>query len=163
MFTSKLIHSAIILVAVFMLSACDKTKTQEVTSTITGVTTAGELYHREVNEKNPGGKDIIMTFDELDRDDKTSTARVKFVSGASVPSIMFIVRGFYDIAQERKATYFINLKEWKDKDGAWMYLVGFSNEKNINIQEYFNLKEPLSQEQQFMSVKDYDLIFKVKK
>ena len=59
MFTSKLIHSAIILVAAFMLSACDKTKTQEVTSTITRVTTAGELYHREVNEKNPGGKDEV--------------------------------------------------------------------------------------------------------
>ena len=59
---------------------------------------ADALYHREVNQKNPGGKDLVMTFQELRRDDKTSTVKVTFVSGASVPSIMFIVRGFYDIA-----------------------------------------------------------------
>src|SRR5688572_21682577 len=58
-----------------------------------------EPLRREINEKNPGGKDLVMTFQELRRDEKTSTAKVTFVSGASVPSIMFIVRGFYDIAR----------------------------------------------------------------
>ena len=46
-----------------------------------------------------------MSFEEVRRDEKTSLAKVTFVSGASVPSIMFIVRGFYDIAKARGATY----------------------------------------------------------
>jgi len=123
---------------------------------------AEKLHRREVNQKNPGGKDLVMTFEELRRDEKTSTAKVKHVSGASVPSIMFTVRGFYDIARARGATYFIKLKEWEDKDGGWMYLVGFSRDKNVDLQKYFGLTEPLpkNDEHEFMAVKDYDLIFK---
>ena len=74
---------------------------------------------------------------------------------------MFIVRGLYDIARERKTDYFINLKEWKDVDGGWMYLVGFSNDKNIDPAKYFGLPDPLPKlgKHQFLSVKDLDLIF----
>lgn len=120
------------------------------------------LYRREVNETNRGGKDLVMTFQELSRDEKTSTAKVTFKSGASVPSIMFVVRGFYDIAKARDAGYFIKLKEWKDADGGWMYLVGFSSDRNIDPQRYFGLAEalPKGDEDNFMVVKDYDLIFK---
>ena len=122
---------------------------------------ADTLHHREVNEKHPGGKDLIMKFEELHRDAKTSVAKVTFVSGASVPSSMFIVRGFYDIARIRGTNYFVKLKEWHDKDGGWMYLVGFSNDDKIPINEYFNLNMSVAQSSglQFMSVKDYDLIF----
>jgi hypothetical protein len=124
-------------------------------------TAADTLHHREVNEKNPGGKDLIMTFEELRRDENTSVAKVTFVSGASVPTSMFIVRGFYDIARIRGTGYFVKLKEWHDKDGSWMYLVGFSNDDKVSIKEYFNLNTPGAQsnELQFMSVKDYALIF----
>ena len=33
---------------------------------------ADALYRREVNDKNPGGKDLVMTLQELRRDEKTS-------------------------------------------------------------------------------------------
>src|ERR1035437_1745455 len=78
---------------------------------------AEKLYRQEINETNAEGKNLTMTFEELSRDEKTSTVKVTFKSGASVPSIMFIVRGCYDIANARHALYFANLKEWKADDG----------------------------------------------
>jgi hypothetical protein len=120
------------------------------------------LYRNEVNETNAEGKNLMMTFEELRRDEKTSTVKVTFKSGASVPSIMFIARGCYDIANERHALYFANLKEWKAEDGGWMYLAGFSNDKTVDLWQYFNLAEPLpkSDTHNFMAVKDFDAIFK---
>jgi hypothetical protein len=121
------------------------------------------LHRREVNQNNPGGKDLVMTFEELQRDEKTSTVKVTHGSGASVPSIMFVVRGMYDIAQARGASHFILLKEWEDADGGWMYLAGFSRDENVDLQKYFGLSEPLpNDKQEFMAVKDYDLIFKAR-
>jgi hypothetical protein len=120
------------------------------------------LYRREVNQKNAGGKDLIMTFEELRRDERTSTAKFKIVSGGSVGSAMLVTRGFYDIAKARGAAYFIKLREWEDEDGARMGLVGFSQDENINPQEYFGLKEPLPKdgEHRFFAVKHYEPIFR---
>jgi hypothetical protein len=120
------------------------------------------LYRNEVNETNAEGKNLTMTFEELRRDEKTSTVKVTFKSGASVPSIMFIVRGFYDIANARHALYFANLKEWKAEDGGSMYLVGFSSDKTVDPYQYFGLPAslPKSKSQKFMSVQDFDKIFK---
>lgn len=119
-------------------------------------------YRNEVNETNAGGKNLVMTFEELRRDEKTSTVKVTFRSGASVPSIMFIVRGFYDIANARHALYFANLKEWKAEDGGWMYLAGFSNDKTVDPYQYFGLPVSLPKldAHNFMAVKDCDLLFK---
>lgn len=130
--------------------------------TFTGALGAESLHYREVDIKNPGGKDLIMKFEELRRDDKTSLARVTRVSGASVPSIMFTVRGFYDIARARGTAYFVTLKEWTAEDGSWMYLVGFANDDRVSLVEYFGLTEPLTTPGagRFDAVKDYDVIFK---
>lgn len=120
-----------------------------------------QLVHREVNQKNPGGKDLVMTFREISREERTSLAKVTYRSGASVPSTMFVVHGFYDVAKARKATYFINLKEWDSPDGDRMYLVGFSNDKDVSIREYFRFNEPPSDpdRHEFFSVKEYARIF----
>jgi hypothetical protein len=119
------------------------------------------LVHREVNQKNPGGKDLVLTFREISREERTSLAKVTYRSGASVPSIMFLVQGFYEVAKVRKAKYFINLKEWDAPDGDRMYLVGFSNDKDVSIQEYFRFNEPPSipDRHEFLSVKEYAKIF----
>ena len=120
------------------------------------------LIRREVKQANPGGKDLVMTFEELRRDARTSTATVKHVSGASVPSAMFIARGAYDIAKARGAAYFINLKEWEAEGGARMYLIGFAPDKNVDPETYFDLKEPLPEDKRllFLSVALYERIFK---
>lgn len=124
---------------------------------------AVELHRREVEQKNPGGKDLVMAFEEVSRDEKTSLARVVFKSGASVPASMFVVQGFYDIARARGAAYFVKLREWSAADGAQMYLVGFSNDKNVSPAEYFQLAAPLPGEIQFMSVQQFSGIFGARK
>jgi hypothetical protein len=103
---------------------------------------------------------MMMTFEELTRDEKTSTVKVTRSSGTSVPSAMFVLRGCYDIALARNAPYFINLKEWEAEDGSWMYLVGFSNDSSVDVARHFKLSEPLAKTNRFLAVKDYDLIFK---
>ena len=104
----------------------------------------GALVHRQVSQKNPGGKDLEMAFQEVRRDDRTSLAKVTYRSGASVPSAVFVICSFLETAKARQAQYFINLKEWDGADGDRMYLVGFANETNISIAEYFRFTEPLS-------------------
>jgi len=49
---------------------------------------SADLYRRDVNQVNPGGKDLVMSFQELRRDKRTSLAKVTYKSGASVPSSM---------------------------------------------------------------------------
>jgi len=123
---------------------------------------AAPLIRREVKQASPGGKDLVMTFEELRRDAKTSTATVKHVSGASVPSAMFIARGAFDIAKARGAAYFINLKEWEAEGGARVYLIGFAPDKNVDPKTYFDLREPLPEDKRmlFLSVALYERIFK---
>lgn len=118
------------------------------------------LHRLTVNQTNAVGKNLVITFEELRRDEQTSIVKVKRVSGTSVASALFVTRGCYDIAQARKAAYFITLKEWEGEDGGWMYLIGFSNDRSVDVAGYFNLSEPLAKTNGFQSVKDYDLIFK---
>jgi hypothetical protein len=121
---------------------------------------AQNLHRREVNEKAAaGGKDLIMKLEELRRDAKTSEIKVVHTSGASVPSSMFIMRGCYDIAQARKAAFFIKLKEWKAEDGTTHMLLGFSNDENVDPKTFFDLKEPLSEKAEFMVVKEMEALF----
>lgn len=119
------------------------------------------LIRREVKEKTPDGKDVAMTFEELRRDEKTSTATVKSVGGGSVASAMFITRGAYEIAKARGAAYFLNLKEWEAEAGQRMYLIGFAPDRNVDPKTYFDLKEPLPADKRllFLSTALYDRVF----
>ena len=67
-----------------------------------------------------------------------------------------------DIAKARGAAYFINLKEWEVEGGARMYLIGFSQDKNVDPKTYFDLKEALPADKRllFLSVSAYERIFK---
>ena len=145
------IHMRNLLVLIFVL----------LTTVGTPLQAADNLHRRQVKQVNPGGKDLVMSFEEVRRDEKTSLAKVTFVSGASGPASMFVVRGFYDIAKARGATHFIKLKEWRGPDDSWMYLVGFSNTEDIVPKEYFKLAE--SVEPKFMAVSDFDPLFKENK
>jgi hypothetical protein len=122
---------------------------------------AVKLIRREERGKTRDGRDMVMIFEELQRDEKTSIVTIKAVNGGSVGSAMFMVQGASDIAKARGAACFINLKEWEGKDGAWMYLIGFAPDKGVDPTTYFDLKEPLPAEKrhQFLSVKDYEPLF----
>lgn len=117
------------------------------------------FYHDEVNIKAKEGKDLVITFDEIERHDRYSVVSVKHTSGASVPSIMFVVKGCYEIAKIRKAQYFINLKEWEDTKGNWVYKIGFSSDNTVDPFTYFGADIDPKKELMFMSVKDYDLLW----
>ncbi|MDB6024410.1 MAG: hypothetical protein JWM68_633 [Verrucomicrobiales bacterium] len=56
-------------------------------------------------------------------------------------------------------------RQWKETDGGWMYLVGYSRHKNVDPQKYFGLSEPLSkdEEHEFTAAKDFDILFKGKR
>jgi hypothetical protein len=121
------------------------------------------LFHDEVNIKVKEGKDLVMTFDEVERQDRVSIVKVKRTSGASVPSIMFVVKGCYQIAKSRKLPYFINLKEWTDTQGNWVYKIGFSSDKTVNPKTYFGPDIDSKKDLLFMSVEDYDLLWGAKR
>lgn len=121
---------------------------------------SGKLYTSKVNIKNEGGKDLIMTFEEIERHEDISVIRVKHIEGASVPSIMFVVKGCYEIAKIRQKNYFVNIKEWRDKEGNWMYVEAFTSTKDINL-KVFERADCVKKidEDSFMSVKMYDVLW----
>jgi len=122
------------------------------------VSIGADLYNQEINVKAKEGKDLIMVLDEIERQDRFSIIRVKHTSGASVPSIMFVVKGCLEIAKIRGAKYFINLKEWADERGDWFYKIGFSEDESVNIETFFGDDIDKSKDLGFMSVKNYDLL-----
>jgi hypothetical protein len=121
----------------------------------------GALYHKEVNDNvnTVNGKALIMVLDEVQRFDKFSIIRVKFTSGASVPSAMFTMRCLYEMAKLRGAGYFISLKEWTDEKGNSMSKIGFSSDPKVDTSLYFGDDIDLSQDRRFLSIKDLDQLW----
>jgi len=117
---------------------------------------AADLYVREVNEPAGTGKPLRMRFEEIEHTPRYSLVQVTFISGASVPSSMFIVRGMWEMAHQRGLPFFIKLKEWEAPDGKWMYKVGFSHSDKVDLPSFFG-EAPT--EIRFMSVTDFDRIF----
>ena len=118
-----------------------------------------ELFSVEVNEKNPRGKALIISIEELVRGDNYSILNIEFTSGASVPSSMFIAKAGHNIAKLRGFEFFTVLAETFDAQGHLMK-VGFSNSKDINFIETYgkNIKPGLSGDS-FLSVSAYSAIF----
>ena len=120
---------------------------------------AADLYHAEVNIRAKEGKDLIMTLDEVERREKFSIIKVKYISGASVPSSMFVVKGCYEIARIRGMKYFINLREWTDEEGYWVYKIGFSETNRVDPKVFFGDDIDDAKDLEFLSVEDYDVIW----
>lgn len=120
------------------------------------------LYREKAEIKDTSCGDLKMDFEEIERQEKTSLIKVTHTSGASVPSILFVVKGCYQIAKLRQAKYFILLKEWKDPDGNWMYRIGFTATQKVNAQRYFGKDFDPNQELHFLSVKDFEVLWENK-
>jgi hypothetical protein len=111
------------------------------------------MVRLEVKGKDANGKTVVMmSFEEMQRDEATSTVRTTYSSGGSVGSSLFIVRGACEIAKARGATYFAKLREWNGEDGTWMYLFAFSKNKDIR---------PLANEHELkiFAVSEYEFLF----
>lgn len=118
-----------------------------------------KLYEASVNVKNKNGKDLIMSFKETERKENISLVSLTFESGSSVASSMFIAKGMYKIAKSRNMVYFVNLKEWKAEDGSRKYIVGFSNDKSLNIAEFFGENADTNKKLKFLSTQQFDIIW----
>ena len=113
------------------------------------------LYHDSINEPpKEGGKGFVMSFTELERQSHYSVIMVKYTSGSSVGSAMYVVKGCWEIARQRGMEYFINLKEWRDNEGNGLMKIGFTNDTSIDPRSYFGDYDT-NKELKFLSVSDY--------
>jgi hypothetical protein len=72
-----------------------------------------------------GGKPLEMEFREVERETNASIVEVKYVSGASVPSSMFVMRGVCKVVRARGAKYFSSQKVFGAFEGKTRYRVSF--------------------------------------
>jgi hypothetical protein len=81
----------------------------------TAVSAAPPLYRLQVAEpKGESAKPLNMVYQEISRTDEVSLVEVTYVSGASVPSSMFILRGDCGVAKARGKRYFKTVQVSKD-------------------------------------------------
>jgi len=114
------------------------------------------LYRDEINlPSQGGGKGLVMTFTEVERHPRYSIVKVKYVSGSSVGSAMYVVKGCWEIARQRGLEYFISLKEWRDTEGNAVFKIGFANDRTVDPHTYFETDIDPNKELIFLSVKDY--------
>ncbi|MFZ6647229.1 hypothetical protein ACO0LO_16005 [Undibacterium sp. TJN25] len=120
------------------------------------------LILNEIHQTGGQGKPLDLRVEEVSRDAKTSTVEIRFVSGASVPSSMFIMHAIYDIARARGDRYFVKLSEHVGDAGKRTMLIGFSREKVVDVGSYYdtahiqNLDGKLEQ----LDTDMFDLVFK---
>jgi hypothetical protein len=121
----------------------------------------------QIDSRDFGDTNSLIKIVEFERNTNTSKFRMTHQKmGSSVGSSMFIMRGFYEVAKARGAEYFINLKEWEDKDGSRIYIAGFTNTKDADLKkefgEEYDYKNESGQKRGFMSVSQLKRLFERK-
>lgn len=116
-----------------------------------------KLYSDETNVQSDDGRLLKLRLEEVERAPQYSLIKVTHSSGASVPSIMFVVHGMWAIAHLRDKAFFVKLKEWTDENEHWMYKVGFASTKNVDALSCFG--QELPKKSRILAVRDYDIIF----
>jgi len=138
-----------VVLSLFLVSACCGAETAD-----TG------LYRDSVNEPSrSGGKPFVMSFTELERQPRYSIVKIEYISGSSVGSAMYVVKGCWEIARQRNMEYFINLREWRDSDGHALMKIGFTNDKTVDLRSYFGDYDS-GKELLYLSVADYAPLWK---
>lgn len=112
------------------------------------------------DSKDYGDKDRKATAAELERNGNTSKIKVVFQKrGGAVGDSIFIVMATYKVAEARNYEYFVNLKEWDDKDGGRIYIAGFTNKKDADIKkefgEQYTYENESGQKRTYMSVSSW--------
>jgi Protein of unknown function (DUF1559) len=120
----------------------------------------------EFDSQAVGDPNIAMHAKELKREEKTSTiqiVRTKKIKASAVEQSMFAVRAIYEVAKARKCEYFVNLKEWTDKDGSQIYIAGFTNEKDADLKKEFgdeySYENEFGQKRKFLSISQFGVLF----
>jgi PIN domain nuclease of toxin-antitoxin system len=118
----------------------------------------------QIDSKEFGDTNSLIKIVEFERNTNISKLRMTHQKmGSSVGSSMFIMRGFYEVAKARGEEYFINLKEWDDKDGSRIYIAGFTNTKDADLKKEFGAEydynNEFGQKRDFMSVSQLKMYF----
>ena len=117
----------------------------------------------ELDSATFGDPAYVITIKELERTGNISKVMVDRKKGYSVGSAMFTGRALYGIAKARDSEYCVTLKEWKEPDGTWIMLVGFTNTKDADIQaefgKQFGYYDDSGEKRGYLKVSDYDMFF----
>ena len=82
--------------------------------------------------------EFMMRMVELERNAKTSKLRLTYKKRSSaVGSSMFMMWGLYEVAKARGTEYFICLDGSSDRQNETVFIAGFTNTKDADIQEIF--------------------------
>jgi hypothetical protein len=110
-----------------------------------------------VDSRDMGDTNSLMRIVEVERG--TNTSKLRFTSEGRASSVgwsMFIMLGFYEVAKARGAEWFINLKEWEDGKGGWIYIAGFAHTNRVDLRKEFGSEysetNAYGQARRFMSV-----------
>ena len=98
---------------------------------------AGDLYRNTVNKENVCGKPLIMEFEEVERTDHYSVCKIKHIQCAVLPSIVFEVHCFCEIAKLRNSKFFVEIESTENKNGTWTTKVAFMNSKDIDFMKLY--------------------------
>ena len=79
-----------------------------------------QLSVKDVPVEN--GKKLEMKFEEIERNAEYSTVQITFVSGGSVSSSMFVIRGMCGVTKARGAEYF---RASAVSEHPWHYRITF--------------------------------------
>ena len=106
-----------------------------------------------------------MGFDEISREKKFSLVKVRHGEGMSVASSMFVMRGMYKIAQQRKCKIMFVSKEWEDKDQKRCDKVYEFNRARIPLKrllgdDYSDEAQETFDESGYTKASEFDLFFK---
>jgi hypothetical protein len=92
---------------------------------VSGCASSG-LIEMSVSETPTGTrKPLDITFREIGRNESDSIVEVGYVSGASVPSSMFVLKGVCKVARARGAKYFNSSQVFGSFDGKTRYRITF--------------------------------------
>jgi HEAT repeat protein len=91
-----------------------------------------------VDSSDYGDTEFMMRMVELERNAKTSKLRLTYKKRSSaVGSSMFMMWGLYEVAKARGTEYFICLDGSSDRQNETVFIAGFTNTKDADIQEIF--------------------------
>ena len=117
----------------------------------------------QIDAKDFGETNRVAKAAELERIGNTSKIKVKQEGSSAVGESMFVMLAVFEVAKARGYEYFVNLKEWTDKDGGRIYIAGFTNKKNADVKKEFGAqytpKDQSGEKRIYMSVSQMKLLF----
>ena len=102
----------------------------------TVVFASDELMLREIDTILDSGDASKIVFEETERGENYSIARVVVHAGPVGASLPVVFESFRRIGESRGFAFMLPLKEWSD-EGDKLYKFGFTNSRPLSVEEAF--------------------------